>query len=148
MELHNLQPAKGATKKRKRIGRGQGSGYGGTATKGHKGAQSRSGYKTKPHHQGGETPLHMTAPKIAKGNPEVKYKPISLTMLSKIAEKSGESSITGDLLAAHGLFKKGKKYKVLGGGAVTQPLQVSAHACSKSAQKAVEAQKGKIIIVK
>ena len=151
MRLHTLRPAEGAIKKTKRIGRGQGTGKGGTATKGHKGAQSRSGYKTKRYRrQGGQLPLHMALPKIGmlKSDPTKKYKPVSLAMLNSIAEKSGETTITPSLLAAHGLFKKNDRYKILGGGAVTQSLKVNAHACSKSAQKAIEEQKGAIIIVK
>ncbi|MEM9737914.1 MAG: 50S ribosomal protein L15 [Bacteroidota bacterium] len=148
MELHTLQPAEGAIKKRKIIGRGQGSGKGGTATRGHKGAQSRSGYKTRPNFQGGQLPLHMSAPKMAKRNTQAKYKSINLDTLEMIAEKSAKSTITADLLIAHGLFKKGEKYKILGKGSLTKQLTVNAHACSRSAREVIEKQKGEIIIEK
>ena len=107
MELHNLRPAKGATKSRKRIARGQGSGHGGTATRGHKGQKSRSGYSRKRNFEGGQMPIQMRLPKRGFKNPNrTVYKPINLDRLQEISEKYKTTSIDIDMLLANGIISK------------------------------------------
>ncbi len=146
MELHTLTPAPGAIKKKKRIGRGQGSGKGGTATKGHNGAQSRAGYKTKRGFEGGQMPLQRRLPKFGFTNPNrTVYKPINLDTLATLAKKTGATAIDAVMIQAHSLVDKKGRYKILGGGTLTEPLTVVAHAFSKSAIEAIEKAKGKAI---
>jgi large subunit ribosomal protein L15 len=146
MELHTLTPAPGAIKKKKRIGRGQGSGKGGTATKGHNGAQSRSGYKTKRGFEGGQMPLQRRIPKFGFTNPNrIVYKPINLDTLAALAKKADTTTIDAAMIQAHSLVNKKGRYKILAGGTLTAPLTVAAHAFSKSAQEAIEKAKGKAI---
>src|SRR5690606_27139933 len=119
MELHNLKPAEGATKKRKRIARGQGSGHGGTATRGHKGAKSRSGYKERRHFEGGQMPLQMRLPKIGFKNPNrVEYKAINLDYIQSFAELNELKEVTIAHLYDARVIKKNEKVKVLNRGEI------------------------------
>jgi large subunit ribosomal protein L15 len=140
MDLSNLQPAVGSNKDRKRIGRGPGSGYGGTSTRGHKGAKSRSGYKHKVGFEGGQMPLQRRVPKFGfKNFNRVEYKAINLDVLEVLATAKNLSKITvADLLAA-GLVSKNQLVKILGNGDLTAKLEVSANAFSKSAIAKIEA---------
>lgn len=143
MELHNLQPAKGSTKSEKRIGRGQGSGHGGTSTRGHKGAKSRSGYSRKIGFQGGQMPLQRLVPKFGfKNVNRVEYKAINLGVLQKLAEDKGLEAIDVDTLIAAGFISKNDKVKILGNGELSKKLSVKAHAFSKSAKEAIEKLEG------
>lgn len=146
MNLSNLKPAKGSTKKDKRIGRGQGSGHGGTSTRGHKGAQSRSGYSTKAGFEGGQMPLQRRVPKFGFTNlKRVEFKAINISALEELAAKRNITVIGLDTLVDAGLASKNEKVKILGDGALTIALEVSAHAFSKSATTAIEAQKGTVV---
>lgn len=146
MNLHNLRPAKGATHKTKRIGRGQGSGHGGTSTRGHKGAQSRSGYSRKFGFEGGQMPIQRRLPKFGfKNNNRVEYKPVNISMLQKLFDDRNLTSITVETLFDAGLVSKKDKVKILGDGELTATLEVTAHAFSKSAVEAIEAKQGKVI---
>ena len=148
MELHSLKPAKGSVKKRKRIARGQGSGHGGTSTRGHKGQKSRSGYSRKRNFEGGQMPLQMRLPKRGFKNPNrVEYVPLNLARLQAISEKYNVETIDMDTLVANGLVKKTDKIKILGLGELKNKLSISAHACSASAKTAIEAAGGSINIV-
>jgi large subunit ribosomal protein L15 len=143
MELHNLKPAEGSTKKEKRIGRGQGSGHGGTSTRGHKGAKSRSGYKSKRSFQGGQMPLQRTVPKFGfKNVNRVEYKGINLSSLQKLAEESSLTLIDFQVLQDSGFAGKNDKVKILGKGELKVKLDVKAHAFSKSAKEAIEKLEG------
>ncbi len=149
MELHNLKPAAGATKKRKRIARGQGSGHGGTATRGHKGAKSRSGDKYKRNFEGGQMPLQMRVAKVGFKNPtRVEYVAINLNRLQSIAEKFQLNAIDVAALVAHGIIKKTDRVKILGTGTLSTKLEVSAHAFSATAKEAIEQLGGSANIVK
>ncbi len=146
MELHNLQPAIGSNKKRKRIGRGPGSGYGGTSTRGHKGAKSRSGYSRKIGFEGGQMPLQRRVPKFGFRNlNRVEYKAINLETLEGLAKAQDLQKITIADLKAAGLVPKNKPVKILGNGALTRALEVEADGFSKKAQQAIEAAGGKAI---
>ena len=148
MELHNLTPAKGSVSKRKRIARGQGSGRGGTSTRGHKGQKSRSGYSRKRGFEGGQMPLQMRLPKRGfKNINRVEYVPINLSRLQAIAEKYNLDTIDLETLVANGIVKKTDKVKVLGRGELTAKLAVSVHASSEAAKKAVESTGGSLTIV-
>jgi large subunit ribosomal protein L15 len=148
MELHNLKPAEGATKKRKRIARGQGSGHGGTSTRGHKGAKSRSGYKEKRHFEGGQMPLQMRLPKIGFKNPNrVEYKAMNLDYLQSFAEVHGLKEVTIAHLYEAGVIKKNDLVKILNRGEISQAIQFQAHACSASARQSVENAGGSIQLV-
>ncbi len=143
MDLSNLKPAEGSKKNRKRIGRGQGSGYGGTSTRGHKGAKSRSGYSKKVGFEGGQMPLQRRVPKYGFTNISRKeYKAINIGVLQYIAEKNKISEITVDTLIDAGLVQKNTLVKILGEGELKTKLTVKAHAFSKSAIKAIEALEG------
>ncbi len=143
MDLSNLKPAKGATKKRKRIGRGQGSGYGGTSTKGHKGAKSRSGYSSKPGFEGGQMPLYRRVPKFGfKNINRVEYRGINIDALQKLADEFKVTSVDIDFLITKGLVNKKDLVKILGRGELTAKLEVKAHAFSKTAIAAIEAKGG------
>lgn len=142
MNLSNIKPAQGSTHSEKRIGRGQGSGHGGTSTRGHKGAQSRSGYKSKRGFQGGQMPLQRRLPKFGFTNTsKVVFKTVNLGAIETLAEK-GATIIGQAELAAAGLVSKNDVVKILGTGALTKKVDVTAHAFSKSAQAAIEAQGG------
>jgi len=148
MELHNLKPAKGATKSRKRIARGQGSGKGGTSTRGHKGAKSRSGYKRKRNFEGGQMPLQMRLPKRGFNSPNrVEYVPFNLAQLQKIADKYNLSEITPDVLKEKRIIKKRDLVKVLANGNLTSALKVSANAFSEAAKKTIEDKGGAVTTI-
>ena len=143
MELHNLKPAEGSTRKEKRIGRGQGSGHGGTSTRGHKGAKSRSGYKSKRSFQGGQMPLQRTSPKFGfKNVNRVEFKGINLSSLQLLAEESSLTVIDFLTLQNAGFASKNDKIKILGKGELKLKLDVKAHAFSKSAKEAIEKLEG------
>ena len=143
MDLSNLKPAKGSVKTRKRIGRGQGSGRGGTSTRGHKGAQSRSGYKSKRGFEGGQMPLLRRIPKFGFKNINRKeFKSINLDVLQKLAENKSLSVIDIAALYDNGLISKNDKVKILGRGELTSKIDVTAHAFSATAVKAIEAKGG------
>ena len=142
MELNNLKPAKGSTHHDKRIGRGAGSGHGGTATRGHKGAQSRSGYSRKLGFEGGQMPLQRRLPKFGFTNlKRVEFKPINLSTLEELANLT---EVTIDTLVAAGFISSNDKVKILGNGAITKALTVKAHAFSKSAEAAITAAGGNV----
>ena len=146
MNLSNLKPAAGATRNEKRIGRGTGSGRGGTSTRGHKGAKSRSGYSKKSGFEGGQMPLQRRVPKFGFNNiNRVEYKGINLDVLQTLAEKNGSNTMDATYFAEHGLVSKNAKIKVLGRGEITQPIEVHAHAFSKSAIEAIEKAGGKAV---
>lgn len=143
MDLSNLKPAKGSTKSKKRIGRGQGSGYGGTSTRGHKGQKSRSGYSKKVGFEGGQMPLQRRVPKFGFTNINRKeYKAVNLGTLQALAEKKKISEITVETMIESGLLQKNKLVKILGEGELKTKLNVKAHAFSKTAIEAIEAQGG------
>ena len=143
MELNNLKPAEGSTKKEKRIGRGQGSGHGGTSTRGHKGAKSRSGYKSKRSFQGGQMPLQRLVPKFGfKNVNRVEYKAINLSSLQQIAEEGNLTSIDFQSLMDAGFIGKNDKVKILGNGELKVKLDIKAHAFSKSAKEKIEKLQG------
>ncbi|MEX0986424.1 MAG: 50S ribosomal protein L15 [Bacteroidales bacterium] len=143
MDLSNLKPAKGSTKTRKRIGRGQGSGKGGTSTRGHKGQKSRSGYSKKIGFEGGQMPLQRRVPKFGFTNINRKeFKAINIATLQELADKKKLTEITVDTLRDAGLVQKSTLVKILGEGELKTKLNVKAHAFSKSAVTAIEAQGG------
>ena len=145
MNLNELKPAKGATHHEKRIGRGQGSGHGGTSTRGHKGAQSRSGYSRKSGFEGGQMPLQRRLPKFGFTNlKRVEFKAINLSVIEELAEKKNLTAISVATLIEAGFVSANDKVKILGNGTVTKALAVSAHAFSKSAVAAIEAQGGSV----
>ena len=139
MKLHNLKPACGATHSRRRIGRGPGSGLGGTSTRGHKGAKARSGYKNKIGFEGGQMPLQRRLPKFGfKNINRVEYQPVNLAALQAYAEATGATAVTVADLVAAGVVKKNVLVKILGNGKLTAKLDVTAHAFSESAKAAIE----------
>ena len=145
MELNNLKPAKGSTHHDKRIGRGAGSGHGGTATRGHKGAQSRSGYSRKLGFEGGQMPLQRRLPKFGFTNiKRVEFKAINLSTLEDLAAKKNLTEVNLEMLVASGFVSANDKVKILGNGAVTKALKVTAHAFSKSAEAAIVAAGGSV----
>ncbi len=145
MELNNLKPASGSTHSRKRIGRGQGSGRGGTSTRGHKGAQSRSGYSKKVGFEGGQMPLQRRVPKFGfKNINRVEYKSVNVSTLQALVEKDGITEVTPDLLYSSGLISKNDKVKILAKGTLSAKITVKAHGFSKSAQAAIEAAGGTV----
>ncbi len=148
MDLSNLKPAAGSTKTRKRIGRGPGSGLGGTSTRGHKGAKSRSGYSRKIGFEGGQMPLQRRLPKFGfKNINRVEYKAVNLETIQKLASEKGLTTIGFDELLAARLISKKSLVKVLATGELTSKLTVSAHAFSASAKAAIEAQGGSVVII-
>ncbi len=148
MDLSNLKPAKGSVKNKKRIGRGQGSGRGGTSTRGHKGAQSRSGYKQKSGFEGGQMPLFRRVPKFGFKNINRKeYQGVNLDALQKLAEEKKLTVIDQTVLIENGLADKNDLIKILGRGELKAKLEVSAHAFTKSAKAAIEAQGGQANII-
>ena len=143
MDLSNLKPAEGSVKKGKRIGRGQGSGKGGTSTRGHKGQQSRSGYSRKIGFEGGQMPLQRRVPKFGFKNINRKeYKAINLDVLQMLADKNKIDKIDVQTIIDAGLAPKNSLIKILGNGKLEAKLDVTAHAFSKSAMKAIEDAKG------
>lgn len=143
MELHNLQPAQGSNKKNKRIGRGPGSGYGGTSTRGHKGAKSRSGYSRKIGFEGGQMPLQRRVPKFGfKNINRVEYKALNLDAINALAEAKQLEKITVADLREAGLVPKNCLVKVLANGTITRKVEVEADAFSKKAEEAIVAAGG------
>ena len=148
MDLSNLKPAKGSTKTKKRIGRGQGSGTGGTATRGHKGQKSRSGYSRKTGFEGGQMPLQRRVPKFGFKNINRKeFKGINVSTLQELADARKISDIDVDILVEAGLARKNSLVKILGNGELKSKLNVKAHAFSKSAVVAIEAAKGTVELI-
>jgi large subunit ribosomal protein L15 len=146
MNLSNLKPAEGSTKNRKRIGRGTGSGRGGTSTRGHKGAGSRSGNSSKVGFEGGQMPLQRRTPKVGfKNVNRIEYVGINLDVLQALAEKFSLTTIDFASLKEHGLISKNDLVKILGRGELKAKLDVSAHAFTATAQKAIEAAGGAIV---
>ncbi|WP_367913417.1 50S ribosomal protein L15 [Leadbetterella sp. DM7] len=138
MKLESLKPAQGSVKSNTRLGRGQGSGGGGTAKRGHKGAKSRSGYSQKRGFEGGQMPLQRRVPKFGFNNVNrVAYKAINLDTLQALFEKTGEANMTLTFLREHGLASKSDLIKVLGRGEFTAKVNVTVHAFSKSAEEAI-----------
>ena len=148
MKLNSLKPAEGSTKNRKRIGRGTGSGRGGTSTRGHKGAKSRSGYSRKPGFEGGQMPLVRRIPKFGFNSPNrVEYKGINLDVIQELATGKSVSVIDMELLLNNGLMSKNDKVKVLGRGELKSKVEVKAHAFSATAVQAIEKAGGKVTII-
>jgi large subunit ribosomal protein L15 len=149
MKLHELRPAKGATHKDKRIGRGDGSGHGGTAGKGTKGGQSRAGYKRKMAHEGGQMPIQRRLPKRGFKNPHrVEYKVFNLGQIEQLAEKYNIKEFSMENLFINGLVNRTDKVKVLGNGEMKNKFTFKVNAVSDKAKSAIEAAGGTIEIVK
>jgi large subunit ribosomal protein L15 len=148
MDLSNLKPAEGSVKKDKRLGRGQGSGKGGTSTRGHKGQKSRSGYSKRLGFEGGQMPLQRRVPKHGFKNINRKeYKGINISTLEELAENKKLKKIDVQILVDAGLASRNSLVKILGNGQLTKKLDVKAHAFSATAQKAIEALEGTIEII-
>ena len=146
MELHDLKPAVGSNKNKRRIGRGPGSGKGGTSTRGHKGAKSRSGYKQKVGFEGGQMPLQRRVPKGGfKNINRVEYKAINVAVLEKLAEQNSLETVTVANLIQAGLVRKKQLVKILGQGQLNHKLTVEAHAFSKKAEEIITAAGGSIV---
>lgn len=146
MNLSNLKPAEGSTKTRKRIGRGPGSGLGGTSTRGHKGAKSRSGYSKKIGFEGGQMPIQRRLPKFGfKNINRVEYKAINLGTLQLLADAQKLAKIGIEELIAAGFISSNQLVKILGNGSLTAKLDVEAHAFSKSAEAAIQAVGGTVV---
>ncbi|MFZ9982623.1 MAG: 50S ribosomal protein L15 [Cyclobacteriaceae bacterium] len=138
MKLHQLKPAKGSTKTNKRLGRGQGSG-GSTAGRGHKGAQSRSGYHKKFGFEGGQMPIQRRTPKFGfKNNNKIYYKPLNLDVIEQLVQKTGESNLSIEVFRKNGLISKNDRIKLLARGEIKSKVTIEAHAFSEKASKAVE----------
>ena len=144
MNLSNLKPAKGSVKNKKRIARGQGAGHGGTATRGHKGQKSRSGYSKKVGFEGGQMPLQRRVPKFGfKNINRIDYKGINLDTIQALVDaKKIKDEVTFEILLANGLVRKNELVKILGRGELTAKLNVSAHKFTATAQAAIEASGG------
>lgn len=148
MKLHTLKPAEGSVKSNKRLGRGQGSG-GSTAGRGHKGAQSRSGYHSRPGFEGGQMPLQRRVPKFGfKNNNKVYYKGLNLDVLEGLAEKHKGENLSLQLLIENGVVGKNDKVKILGRGELKSKISVEAHAFSGTAAAAIEKVGGTATTVK
>ena len=146
MKLNSLKPAEGAVKARKRIGRGTGSGRGGTSTRGHKGAKSRSGYSKKIGFEGGQMPLQRRVPKYGfKNINRVEYKAINLSTLQALAENKSLETINIQALVDAGFISSTQLVKVLANGTLTAKLTVEAHAFSQKAAEAIEAVGGTVV---
>jgi len=149
MKLHTLKPAKGATHKEKRIGRGEASGKGGTSTKGNKGGQSRTGYKSKMAHEGGQMPIQRRIPKRGFTNiNRVEYKVINLGQIDQLAEKYGITEFTPQNLYINGLMSQYDNIKILGNGELKGKFAFKVNAISAKAKTAIEAAGGTVEIVK
>ena len=148
MKLHTLKPAEGSTKAKKRVGRGQGSGYGGTSTRGHKGAKSRSGYKSKIGFEGGQMPLQRRVPKFGfKNINRVEYKGINLDTLQIIVEKNKLKAITPETIVENGLANKKDLIKILGRGELKTKVDITAHGFSAKAKSTIEELGGKVELI-
>ncbi|MEN9549228.1 MAG: ribosomal protein [Bacteroidota bacterium] len=149
MKLHELKPAKGATHKTKRIGRGDGSGHGGTSTKGTKGGQSRAGYKSKMAHEGGQMPIQRRVPKRGFKNPHrVEYTVFNLAQIEQLAEKYNITEVSLENLYINGLINQTALVKILGNGEIKAKLAFKVNAVSAKAKAAIEAAGGSVEIVK
>ena len=147
MDLSSLKPAKGSVRDNKRVGRGQGSGMGGTSTRGHKGAQSRSGYSRKLHFEGGQMPIQRRLPKFGfKNINRVEYKAINLDAIQALVEKTGASLLDSAFLQANGLISKRDLVKILGRGEMTSAIEIHADGFSASAKEAIEKAGGKAVL--
>ncbi len=145
MKIHTLKPAEGSSKTNKRLGRGQGSGRGGTSTRGHKGAQSRSGYSRKFGFEGGQMPLQRRVPKFGfKNRFRVEYKGVNLDTIQSLSEKIKKDKIDIQVLIDNGVVRKSDLVKILGRGELTKKLNLTAHAFSASAAEAIEKTGGSI----
>ncbi|GAA0876580.1 50S ribosomal protein L15 [Wandonia haliotis] len=145
MNLNNLKPASGSVKSKKRIARGQGSGHGGTSTRGHKGAKSRSGYKSKIGFEGGQMPLQRRVPKFGfKNINRVEYKAINLDVIQSLVEKKNITEFTPEVFKANGLASGNDLVKILGRGELKAAVKISAHKFSASAKSVIEAQGGNV----
>jgi large subunit ribosomal protein L15 len=148
MKLHTLKPAEGSVKTNKRLGRGQGSG-GSTAGRGHKGAQSRSGYSAKSGFEGGQMPLQRRVPKFGfKNNKKIYYKAVNLDTLETLVEKTKSDALSIQVLIDNGIIGKNDKVKVLGRGELKVKVNVEAHSFSASATQAIEKTGGTATTVK
>ncbi len=146
MDLSSLKPAKGSTKNRKRIGRGQGSGRGGTSTRGHKGAKSRSGYSRKLGFEGGQMPLQRRVPKFGfKNRNRIEYKAVNLDAIQNLVEKTKAKKVDIELLINNGMVGKNDLVKVLGRGEIKAKVEITAHGFSEAAISAIEEAGGKAI---
>jgi large subunit ribosomal protein L15 len=149
MKLHELRPAKGATHKVKRIGRGDGSGHGGTSTKGTKGAQSRTGFKNKMAHEGGQMPIQRRVPKRGFKNPHrIEYKVLNLGQIEQLSEKYGITEFTLENLYINGLIAQTDRVKILGNGELKGKFSFRVNAVSEKAKSAIEAAGGSIEVIK
>ena len=148
MKLHTLRPAKGAVKKSKRIARGQGSGHGGTSTRGHKGAGSRSGYSQKRGFEGGQMPLQRRIPKRGFTNiNRVEYVAVNLSTLQNLSDKYNVLTFDIDFFVDNGIAKKTEKVKILANGTLKSKISVAAHATSEKAKQTIEELGGSINLV-
>jgi large subunit ribosomal protein L15 len=146
MNLSSLKPAAGSVKTGKRVGRGQGSGLGGTSARGHKGAQSRSGYSRKPGFEGGQMPLQRRLPKFGFNNiNRVEYKALNLDAIQALVDKTNAAVVTLDLLRENGLCAKKDLVKILSRGVITSAVEVQANGFSASAIEAIEKAGGKAV---
>ncbi|MCY7311983.1 MAG: 50S ribosomal protein L15 [Bacteroidota bacterium] len=149
MKLHELRPAKGSTHKVKRIGRGDGSGHGGTSTKGTKGGQSRSGYKSKMAHEGGQMPIQRRIPKRGfKNINRIEYKVLNLGQIEQLAEKYSITEFSPENLYINGLIAQNDRIKILGNGELKGKFTFKVNAVSEKAKSAIEAAGGSVEIVK
>ena len=149
MNLHNLRPAKGAVHKEKRLGRGEGSGHGGTSTKGNKGGQSRAGYKRKRAHEGGQMPIQRRTPKRGFKNPDrIEYKVFNLGQIEQLVEKYGITEFSLENLYTNGLINQTDRVKVLGNGELKAKLTFKVNAISGKAKEAIESAGGSVEMVK
>lgn len=149
MKLHELRPAKGATHKEKRLGRGEASGKGGTSTKGNKGGQSRAGYKSKMAHEGGQMPIQRRIPKRGfKNNDRIEYRVFNLGQIDQLAEKYNFTEFSLENLYINGLIGQTDAVKVLGNGELKTKLTFKVNAASEKAKSAIEAAGGTLEIVK
>jgi large subunit ribosomal protein L15 len=149
MKLHELRPAKGATHKEKRIGRGDGSGHGGTSTKGTKGGQSRAGYKRKMAHEGGQMPIQRRIPKRGFNNVHrVEYRVFNIGQAEQLAEKYGIKEFSLENLYINGLVQQNDRVKILGNGELKSKMSFKVNAVSGKAKSAIEAAGGSVEIVK
>lgn len=148
MELHNLKPAPGSIKKGKRVARGQGSGRGGTATRGHKGQKSRSGYSRKRNFEGGQMPLQMRLPKRGFNSPNrTEYQVLNLSKIQALCDKYNIDTIDLDFLRSKNLIKKTDLVKVLAHGELNKKVNISAHKCSDTAKASIESAGGVVNII-
>ncbi|GAC1425270.1 MAG: 50S ribosomal protein L15 [Flavisolibacter sp.] len=149
MKLHELRPAKGAVHKEKRLGRGEGSGHGGTSTKGNKGGQSRAGYKRKRAHEGGQMPIQRRVPKRGfKNINRIEYKVFNLGQIDQLVEKYGFQEFSLENLYTNGLISQTDRIKILGNGEMKSKLAFKVNALSEKAKKAIETSGGTVEIVK